>query len=174
MGSRTRRSGSWSIPHSLSVGEMRNAPLCSGQGWKPTTQILCRKVGPTTWTTSSLCVDLIIRQRRQAHGTIGSPFSQSKEWGNPTCQSSERGSNGVTAFCPEGRRSPPAFKVKVVDTTGAWDVFDAGFIAARLRGVGIGDALTYASAVAGIKVTRPGARAVPTHAEVVRFLATNA
>lgn len=51
----------------------------------------------------------------------------------------------------------------------------AGFIAAaRLRGLEIDDALAYANAVAAIKVTRPGARAVPTHEEVLAFLAARA
>jgi ribokinase len=79
------------------------------------------------------------------------------------------------AFWAEGQRTLPAFEVDVVDTTGAGDAFDAGFIvAARLRGLGIDDALAYANAVAAVKVTRPGARAVPTHEEVLAFLAARA
>ena len=87
----------------------------------------------------------------------------------------KRGARGVMAFWAEGQRTLPAFEVDVVDTTGAGDAFDAGFIvAARLRGLGIDDALAYANAVAAIKVTRPGARAVPTHEEVLAFLAARA
>jgi len=39
---------------------------------------------------------------------------------------------------PSARQSLPAFEVKVADTTGTGDAFDAGFIAARMRGVGLG------------------------------------
>lgn len=86
----------------------------------------------------------------------------------------KRGARGVMAFWAERQQALPAFEVDVVDTTGAGDAFDAGFIAARLRGLGIDDALTYANAVAAIKVTRSGARAVPTHEEVLAFLAARA
>ena len=64
--------------------------------------------------------------------------------------------------------------MKVVDTTGPEDALDAGFIAARLRGMGIGDAPAYADEVAGREVTRPGARVVPTHGDVVSFLEIDA
>ena len=51
----------------------------------------------------------------------------------------------------------PAFRVTVLDTTGAGDVFRGGFIAALLRGDAPGDILRFANAAAAISCTRQGA-----------------
>ncbi|MHB8114355.1 MAG: carbohydrate kinase family protein [Bellilinea sp.] len=82
----------------------------------------------------------------------------------------KRGENGAILFSREGEDSVPAFKVPVSSTAGAGDAFDAGFIAARVRGADLHDALVYASTIAAIKVTRQGARAVPNHSEAMAFL----
>lgn len=59
----------------------------------------------------------------------------------------------------------------VVDTTGAGDAFNGGLAVALAQGAGIEDALRFASAVAGLSVTRPGAAAsMPDRAEVYAFL----
>lgn len=63
-----------------------------------------------------------------------------------------------------------AFRVNAVDTTGAGDVFAAGYIAMRLRGLGLYERLLFANAAAAIKVTRAGARSSPRFEEVVAFL----
>lgn len=75
----------------------------------------------------------------------------------------------------QGREIPmPAFKVPVVDTTGAGDVFRGAFIAAWLgceRGAEVEDLLVYATAAAGLKCRALGAREGIPHAEEVdRFL----
>ncbi len=82
----------------------------------------------------------------------------------------KRGAKGVSAFWAGGHYAMLAFKVDALDTTGAGDAFDAGFIAARLRGLELHETLTYASAVAALKVTQTGSRSIPTHAEVQAFL----
>ena len=65
----------------------------------------------------------------------------------------------------------PGFVVQAVDTTGAGDVFRAGFIHALLRGESPHDILRFANAAAAVSCTRPGAlNSVPTLAEVARFL----
>lgn len=46
----------------------------------------------------------------------------------------KRGSLGAMAVCANERASLPALKVDVVDTTGAGDSFDGGFLAGWLRG----------------------------------------
>jgi 2-dehydro-3-deoxygluconokinase len=51
----------------------------------------------------------------------------------------------------------PAFQVKVVDTTGAGDAFDAGFLAAILEGKTMQQAAIYANAVAALKCRGKGA-----------------
>ncbi len=67
----------------------------------------------------------------------------------------------------------PAFKVDVMDTTGAGDVFHGAYLAAVLHGMDIKTAARFASAVSAIKCTRVGGRAgIPTYDVVTRFLET--
>lgn len=56
---------------------------------------------------------------------------------------------------------------KVVDTTGAGDAFNGGFVAALSRGMDFNDAAIYGNAAAGISVTRYGtANAMPYQEEI--------
>lgn len=68
----------------------------------------------------------------------------------------------------------PAFRVPVVDSTGAGDVFRAGFTAAWLHGgdtTEVEEALRWANAVAALKCCGLGARTTtPTMAELRTFL----
>jgi len=65
----------------------------------------------------------------------------------------------------------PAFSVSAVDTTAAGDAFNGGFAVGLLRGyTSVGSAI-FASAVAAISVTRPGAQpSMPSITEVEDFL----
>jgi len=64
-----------------------------------------------------------------------------------------------------------AFEVEVVDTTGAGDAFEAGFVFSLLRGLEAKEAALLGCAVAAIKCTRLGAQAgLPTLDEVRAFL----
>lgn len=65
-----------------------------------------------------------------------------------------------------------AHHVEVLDTTGAGDCFAAAFTVALASGEGAAAAARYATAAAAIAVTRHGAQAMPTAAEVEEFLAT--
>lgn len=61
---------------------------------------------------------------------------------------------------------------KVVDTTGAGDAFNGGFAVALAEGQTIENALRFASATAGISVTRPGtAGSMPARSEIEALLA---
>jgi ribokinase len=65
----------------------------------------------------------------------------------------------------------PAFPVDAVDTTAAGDAFNAGFAVGLMRGSTVARSAVFASAVAAISVTRPGAQpSMPTGDEVDRFL----
>ena len=65
----------------------------------------------------------------------------------------------------------PAFSVNAVDTTAAGDAFNAGFAVALMRGSTVARSAVFASAVAAISVTRPGAQpSMPTGDEVECFL----
>jgi sugar/nucleoside kinase (ribokinase family) len=77
------------------------------------------------------------------------------------------GADGALAAAPSGEIChAPAFPTTVVDTLGAGDAFDAGFIAARLAGCDLREALRWGNAVAALKIARPGARGTPVWAEV--------
>jgi ribokinase len=68
----------------------------------------------------------------------------------------------------------PAFSVAAVDTTAAGDAFNGGFAVALMRGLDVSRSAVFASAVAAISVTRPGAQpSMPTADEVSRFLESN-
>ena len=65
----------------------------------------------------------------------------------------------------------PAFSVNAVDTTAAGDAFNAGFAVGLMRGFTVTRSAVFASAVAAISVTRPGAQpSMPKLAEVQAFL----
>ena len=64
----------------------------------------------------------------------------------------------------------PAFSVKVVDTTGAGDTFNAGFIAAHVNGKSLRDCAVVGAATAGLKVGGVGWTTYPTRDQVNRFL----
>jgi sugar/nucleoside kinase (ribokinase family) len=66
----------------------------------------------------------------------------------------------------------PAFKVHAVDTTGAGDVFRAGFVYGLLAGWPTLDVLKFANAAAAVSCTRLGAMgSAPTLAEAEQMLA---
>jgi ribokinase len=81
------------------------------------------------------------------------------------------GENGsITASEDETFRSA-AFAVDAADTTGAGDVFHGGYIYGILKGWGLRDSVTFASAMAAIKCGRIGGRAgIPRLNEVMEFL----
>ncbi len=64
----------------------------------------------------------------------------------------------------------PAFKLRAVDTTAAGDAFNGGFATGLMLGKSPVESARFASAVAGISVTRCGAQpSMPSMTEVVRF-----
>lgn len=68
-----------------------------------------------------------------------------------------------------------AFPVQVVDTTGAGDAFDAGFLHGWLHGWPMEQTLEFANATGGLAVARVGASEnPPTLEEVRRFIAQHA
>jgi sugar/nucleoside kinase (ribokinase family) len=64
----------------------------------------------------------------------------------------------------------PAFQVNAVDTTGAGDVFRAGFVYGLLAGWGTRDILQFANAAAAISCTRVGALAGTPSLDEVKAL----
>jgi sulfofructose kinase len=87
------------------------------------------------------------------------------------------GEEGSLAIVGGHEIRTPGFRVEVVDTTGAGDVFRAGFIAGWLRGgeqSDVEDVLEYANAAAALKCRKLGARdGIPTAAEVEQLIKVN-
>lgn len=61
----------------------------------------------------------------------------------------------------------PAFPVQVIDTVGAGDTFNAGFIKAQTLGYNLKDSIIFANAVAALKISQ---KESPTNEEVYAFL----
>ena len=81
------------------------------------------------------------------------------------------GDKGVIALTPDGLIKKDAFKVSVVDTTGAGDVFHGAFAYAYIQGWDTGKCLDFAGATAAIKCTALGGRTgIPEKNEVIKFL----
>lgn len=68
------------------------------------------------------------------------------------------GADGVLAFDGEQFHHAPAFRVPVTDTTGAGDIFHAGFIYALLQGWPLPRSLDFSCAAAAINCMAEGAR----------------
>lgn len=82
----------------------------------------------------------------------------------------ERGSILITT---EEEIYEPAFQVEVSDTLGAGDVYNGGFIAARLMDKDYRTALQWGNGVAAYKLKHPGARACPDKGQLHDFMYTH-
>jgi sulfofructose kinase len=75
------------------------------------------------------------------------------------------GEDGVLAWDGSKFHYCPAFEITPIDTTGAGDIFHAGFAYAQIRGWNISRALEFSCAAAGLACMAPGARSgiAPVH-----------
>lgn len=81
------------------------------------------------------------------------------------------GSRGVWLSENGNGKLIPGFKVKVVDTIAAGDIFNGALVTALLEGKTMTDAVRFAHAAAAIAVTLPGAQpSVPWREEIDAFL----
>jgi sugar/nucleoside kinase (ribokinase family) len=83
------------------------------------------------------------------------------------------GSEGALVVAPEEVFSSPAFEVEVVDTLGAGDAFNGGFICAYLEGHDLQESVRWGNAAAAIKIGNKGARGLPAKKELIEFLERN-
>ncbi len=83
----------------------------------------------------------------------------------------KRGGEGAFARSGQQVWQSPPLSLPVVDTTGAGDCFNAGFLFGLLRGETIETCLRYGNICGGLSVTqRGGARAAPTLAQLKQYL----
>lgn len=81
------------------------------------------------------------------------------------------GAKGAQVFASREEFSVPAFRVRVEDTTGAGDCFNAVFLSGLCKGWDMRKSAQYASAAAAMSVQAIGARTgLPSEAEVDGFL----
>ncbi|QUL52682.1 ribokinase [Paenibacillus tritici] len=81
------------------------------------------------------------------------------------------GSQGVCIYEQGEGVIIPAYKIDVVDTTGAGDSFNGGLAHALSKGLNLKDACKYGNAVAALSTTKLGAQTgMPTGAEVEDFM----
>lgn len=80
------------------------------------------------------------------------------------------------AFATDGKRCEllPRLNVNAIDTTGAGDAFNGGFVMALSEGRDLFEALRYGNATGALSVTKPGtAPAMPTRAEIDAMVREN-
>lgn len=83
------------------------------------------------------------------------------------------GQDGALAWNGEHFHYAPAFCVETVDTTGAGDIFHAGFIYALLQGWALQKQLNFACAAAAVNCTAVGARgAIASVAQIENLMTT--
>ena len=80
------------------------------------------------------------------------------------------GDQGSCAFSKKEEVDVPAFPVKVIDTVGAGDVYNAGFISGCLEGKDLRECLLLGNVVSGYTVSKKGAGNCPFAAELKEFL----
>jgi ribokinase len=82
------------------------------------------------------------------------------------------GERGCIVASNGGVMRVPAYEVEAVDTTGAGDVFNAGFVVGYLKGEDLKTCAEFGSAAAAISVTGFGWSRYPTFSEVESFLSS--
>ncbi|MDQ0159304.1 carbohydrate kinase family protein [Alkalibacillus salilacus] len=82
------------------------------------------------------------------------------------------GDQGSLAVQQSNTIEASGFPIQVVDTLGAGDIFNAGFIYACMKGYSTEESLKYANATAAFSVNKEGARSSPTIDELEKFLST--
>ncbi|MEM2908171.1 MAG: carbohydrate kinase family protein [Candidatus Hadarchaeales archaeon] len=89
----------------------------------------------------------------------------------PSTVALKRGRRGCLIATEGGMLRSPAFPVRAVDTTGAGDAFDAGFVFGIVEGWGIEKAARLANAAGALCAGRIGARTgLPSMQELMDFL----
>ena len=87
------------------------------------------------------------------------------------CVVIKRGRRGAIATRNREIFTDAGFKVRVVDTTGAGDSFDAGFVSAYLRNAPLAECLQAGNACGALSATRVGGTAgQPTQPQLQQFL----
>ncbi|WP_101295477.1 bifunctional 2-dehydro-3-deoxygluconokinase/2-dehydro-3-deoxygalactonokinase [Halegenticoccus soli] len=121
-------------------------------------------------------VDVLVTAIRDAENVLGYDgdadevaAALAEEWGFETVVVT-RGEDGALAWNDGTIYEQEAFETETVDPVGTGDAFVGAFLARRLAGDAVTDALAYGAATAALKRTIPGDVAVVTREEVEEVL----
>ncbi|MEJ5293532.1 MAG: carbohydrate kinase family protein [Candidatus Methanosuratincola sp.] len=116
-------------------------------------------------------VDFILLNESELRKIVGDERGTGKLLAVAGTVVEKQGARGATLYMEGSVIRSPAFKADVVDTTGAGDAFDAGFVSALLYGNGLEAALRWGCAAAALKIQRKGAReGLPRLERLLSFL----
>jgi len=127
-------------------------------------------------------VDILFLNRKEARALLGVDVNEpitnvieklKDKMGRDKTYIIKGGKEDVLVYSPATEFSVSTFKVKVIDTVGAGDAFNTGFLTAFLEGKSLHDAVIYGVACSAIKCTREGAQSSPNRLEVEDFLKKN-
>ena len=91
-----------------------------------------------------------------------------------SCAVVKRGVRGATAIQNEKLFNDRGFRIKAIDTTGAGDSFDAGFLSAYLRKAPLGECLRIGNACGALSAMSVGGTAgQPTEPDLQEFIRAN-
>ncbi len=127
-------------------------------------------------------VDILFINRKEAKALLASSSEESildvisklrNKIGKDKTYIIKGGKENVLAHSPTKEVSVSPFNVKVIDTVGAGDAFDAGFLVAFLEGKSLKDSVLYGVGCSAIKCSREGAQSSPNKIELEKFLKEN-
>lgn len=128
-------------------------------------------------------IDIVTPNETEAQALTGVEVKGAKDARRAAQAFLDRGVGSVVitmgalgSFATDGTRSEllPRLSVDAIDTTGAGDAFNGGFVMALAEGRDLFQALRYGNAAGALSVTRLGtAPAMPSRAEIDRMVAQN-
>ena len=127
-------------------------------------------------------VDILLVNQREARSLIGASDNKEiisvmeklrKRVGENKTYVVKGGRQNIFICSPDGDFSMSPFKVNVVDTIGAGDAFDAGFVVAFLNGNNVEDAAVHGAACGSLKCECEGAQSSPSESKVEAFVEEN-
>jgi len=127
-------------------------------------------------------VDILLVNQREARSLLGTDDDMEirsvmnklrKRIGKDKTYVVKGGCENLVVFSPTADFSVSPFNVKVVDTVGAGDAFDAGFVTAFLKGKNLEDAAVYGAACGSLKCECEGAQSAPSKLKLEAFIEEN-
>jgi ribokinase len=121
-------------------------------------------------------VDILLLNEQECRDLTGLPFREGRDLlaRKVSTVVIKLGSQGAYLVKGSKRMLQPPFAVRVRDTTGAGDSFDAGFLCGFIEGMDMDTCLHFGQAVAAMKIGGRGARSnLPSKGEMINFLAKN-